>query len=136
MKLTVKEKDTSVARLYLFLFIATLLSGLVGGAYYYYTDTQKKIAALSEENIILKLSTEQCTETLERVRANFSDVQRNVNELQRRLNTSENYKSQLQDKLQRHDLTNLTLKKPGLIERRINDATKQIFESLESDTAL
>ena len=42
--------------------------------------------------------------------------------------------SELIEKLQKHDLTRLSLKKPGLIEKRINDGTKELFESFESLT--
>jgi uncharacterized protein YeeX (DUF496 family) len=125
-----------VLKFYLALTIAILLTGIGGGCYYYYTDTQKKIALLTEKNSALVLSNQQCEETLEAVRTNFSDAERNITNLQKRLSVTENYKNELQNKLRRHDLTKLTLKKPGLIEKRINDATEQIFKNLESDTAL
>jgi len=39
-------------------------------------------------------------------------------------------------KLRKHDLSRLSQLKPGLVERRINNGTKQLFESFESITAL
>ena len=41
----------------------------------------------------------------------------------------------LAKKLREHDLTMLTLRKPGLIERRVNSATQKILTDLESSTA-
>jgi len=41
------------------------------------------------------------------------------------------YKDELISKLQRHDLSRLSLRKPGLIEKRINDGTSQVFDDLE-----
>ena len=41
----------------------------------------------------------------------------------------------LAKKLREHDLTMLTLRKPGLIERRVNSATDKILKDLESSTA-
>ena len=34
----------------------------------------------------------------------------------------------------RHDLTKLARVKPGLIEPRINNGTKKVFESIENDS--
>jgi len=124
-----------VARLYVLGFILLLLSGIVGGAYYYYTDTQSRIATLTKKNLALELAAQECTDTLDQVQQNYSEIRRNLTALQAELNKSETYRSELQDKLRRHDLTRLTLEKPGLIERRVNDATKKIFEDLESDTS-
>ena len=56
-------------------------------------------------------------------------------ELQVKLKASEAYGDELGKKLRKHNLTLLTLKKPGLIEKRVNDATQKIFETIESDTA-
>lgn len=40
----------------------------------------------------------------------------------------------LQDKFRRHDLDNLSLKKPGLIEKIINKGTEKVFRDLEDLT--
>jgi hypothetical protein len=55
-------------------------------------------------------------------------------ELEVELQRSEERKSELADMLQRHNLTRLTLKKPVLIENRINDGTKKTFNDIESIT--
>lgn len=47
---------------------------------------------------------------------------------------AESYKEQLLTALGEHDLTFLAARKPGLIENRINDATKKIFDNIESST--
>ena len=38
------------------------------------------------------------------------------------------------DIFRRHDLSKLAAAKPGLIEPRVNNATKQVFDSLEIDS--
>ena len=55
--------------------------------------------------------------------------------LQQELQQAEVYKEELLGKLQKHNLSQLSLKKPGLIERRINDATAKVFDDLESLTS-
>ena len=47
---------------------------------------------------------------------------------------AEAYQDELASKLRRHDLTALTLQKPALIEKRVNNATAKIFDQLEIDT--
>ena len=51
-------------------------------------------------------------------------------------NKAEEYGDDLRKKLHKHDLTRISIKKPGLIEKRINDGTKKLFERIESLTAL
>jgi hypothetical protein len=53
-------------------------------------------------------------------------------ELGRKLDAANVYKDVLIDKLRRHDLAKLSLKKPGLVESRINNASKKLFRSLEA----
>ena len=38
------------------------------------------------------------------------------------------------DIFKRHDLTKLAAVKPGLIEKRINNGTKEVFDELENDS--
>ena len=56
-------------------------------------------------------------------------------ELKVKLQASEIYGEQLAEKLRTHNLTMLTLRKPGLIETRVNNATSKLFEEFESSTA-
>ena len=40
----------------------------------------------------------------------------------------------LEETLRKHDLRFLALKKPNLIEKRINDATRRVFDMIEKET--
>jgi hypothetical protein len=66
--------------------------------------------------------------------ADFVKAQENMLALQERAKEAEAYQDELASKLRRHDLTALTLQKPGLIEKRVNNATAKIFDQLEIDT--
>ena len=48
-------------KLYAFLFIVAILSGVGYGAYYYYNDTQTRIATLRENNAKLETVNKQVT---------------------------------------------------------------------------
>ena len=117
-----------------YLFILLLLSGMGGGAYYYYSDTQKTIAQLQQNNAVLKVASETNQATIGRLQEDAKVAQENVLALQERAREAEQYQDELINKLRRHDLTALTMKKPGLVERRVNNATSAIFEQLEIDS--
>ena len=117
-----------------YLLILLLLSGMGGGAYYYYTDTQKTIAQLQQNNALLENAATTNKETINRMQQDFAAAQENMIALQERAREAEQYQDELINKLRRHDLTALTMKKPGLVERRVNNATSAIFEQLEIDS--
>ena len=42
----------------------------------------------------------------------------------------------IRDRFRRHNLTKLAAAKPGLIEPRMNKATKEVFDGIENDSNL
>ena len=65
------------------------------------------------------------------------DVARNAElnaNLQRDLQTAEKYGDELRATLQKHNLTALAQRKPGLIENRMQDATNSLWNDLRSIT--
>jgi hypothetical protein len=65
------------------------------------------------------------------------DVVRNAElnaTLQRDLQTAEKYGDELRATLQKHNLTALAQRKPGLIENRMQDATNSLWNDLRSIT--
>tara|TARA_Y100001972_G_scaffold90265_1_gene110475 strand:- start:989 stop:1378 length:390 start_codon:yes stop_codon:yes gene_type:complete len=115
-----------------------LVIGIVGaigfGAKYYYDTTQNKIAVLQDSNAKLELVAETNQNTINQLQADNEKMNKLSGELQLELAEATKYKDELINKLQKHDLTRLSLKKPGLIEKRINNGTKKLFESFESLT--
>lgn len=115
-----------------------LILGIVGaigfGAKYYYDTTQNKIAVLQDSNAKLELVAETNQATINKLREDNEKINKLSKELQMDLAEANKYKDELIEKLQKHDLTRLSLKKPGLIEKRINNGTKELFESFESLT--
>ena len=54
------------------------------------------------------------------------------NELQENLSKANVYKDVLIGKLRKHNLSKLSLRKPGLVERRINNGTRKLWKSFET----
>lgn len=113
-----------------------VLSTLGGGVYFYYTSTQATIQQLRENNLALEAANKTNQETISRMEEAAALSQKLNKELIDKYNKSESRVNSLRDKLIDHDLTNLSMKKPGLIEKRINNGTKKAFEYLESITAI
>ena len=115
-----------------------LIIGIVGaigfGAKYYYDTTQNKIAVLQDSNAKLEIVAETNQNTINKLQEDNAKMNELSNTLQLELAEANKYKDELIEKLQKHDLTRLSLKKPGLIEKRINNGTKELFESFESLT--
>ena len=117
-----------------YLILLLLLGSMGGGAWYYYTDTQERLATLRDNNAKLQMVAETNQETINNLQADYKLAQENMAKLAERAKEAEVYQDELAAKLRRHDLTRLTLQKPGLIEKRVNNATDKIFTQLEADS--
>ena len=123
-------------KIYILILVLGILGGVGYGAYYYYTDTQARIAILTENSAKLEQAASTQKQTIDTL---VSDAKK-YGELNRELNTkleaANDYKNTLIDKLRKHDLAKLSLKKPGLVEKTINRGTKKLFESFEEISAI
>jgi len=117
-----------------YLILLLLLGSMGGGAWYYYTDTQERLAVLRDNNAKLMMVAETNQETINSLQRDYELAQENMLALAERAKAAEVYQDELAAKLRRHDLTRLTLQKPGLIEKRVNNATDKIFSELEIDS--
>jgi Tfp pilus assembly protein PilO len=114
------------------LLVLLLAGSIAGGGWFYYTDTQARIAQLQANNAELKLANAQNLATIDSME-NQAEINAELNEeLQERLEESEESRNRLIEVFGKHDLTRLALKKPGLIETRVNNGTKKAFDAIES----
>ena len=121
-------------KIYMLLIVLGLLGGVGYGAYYYYKDTQERIGILTQNNAKLEEATriqEETINTMIEDREKFEEINR---ELQKELQTAERYGDQLRATLQKHNLTHLANKKPGLIEKRMQNATNRLWDCLADIT--
>jgi len=123
-------------RIYILIVVLGLVGGVVYGGYYYYKDTQARIQILTENSAKLEQATQTQKQTIDTLIADAEKFAKLNSELQSELVRANDYKNELIGKLRKHDLTRLSQQKPGLIERRINNGTKKLFESFESITAV
>jgi len=122
-----------------------LMLVVAGGAYAYHTTTvskaEAKIAQLEANNVILKENTTKLETALETETASREQAEQNlqlqlkaVGELTEKNTAMQEEMDDYLSIFKRHDLTRLARAKPGLVEPRINNGTKKVFEAIENDS--
>jgi len=114
------------------MFLMMIGMGFAGR--WYYNDTQTRMIQLRENAVRLELAAKTSQETIGRLQADAAQFEQANNQLREQLNEAEAYSDELAGKLRRHNLTVLTLQKPGLIETRVNNATAKLFDEMETIT--
>ena len=121
-------------KVYILIIILGLLGGVGYGAYYYYKDTQERIGILTENNAKMVVAKQAQDNTINVLIADQKKFESLNKELHTKLEAAHDYKNKLIGKLRKHNLQKLSMQKPGLVEKKINNGTKRLFESLEKLT--
>jgi predicted nuclease with TOPRIM domain len=103
-------------KLYGIIIIVGILGGAAYGAKYYYDTTQNTIAQLRDNNAKLEVANETNQATIEKMGQDTARLNELNSELNMNLRKSEEYGDELRSTLNKHNLTHLANKKPGLIE--------------------
>ena len=123
-------------KIYILIVVIGLVGGVVYGGWYYYKDTQARIQVLTENSVKLETATKLQKSTIDTLVADAKKYAELNRKLDNELRKANDYKNNLIAKLRKHDLVRLSQQKPGLVEKKINDGTKKLFESFESTTAV
>ena len=100
------------------------------GSYFLYNQYE----AVKAENVALTFAVEEQKRTIEVIKENFEKQGKALNNLTSRNAEIEGEMTRYLDIFKRHNLNKLAIAKPGLIEKRVNDGTKQIFITIENDS--
>ena len=119
-----------------YLILIIMISGLCGGGYLYYQDTQARLEAAAANIATLKSLTETQEATIKQQIEDQEKNQELLSNLQTSMSENEEYLDDLRRKLNKHNLTLLAVKRPTQIEKRINDGTAKVFKDIESDTTI
>ena len=122
-------------RLYAIIFVIALLGGTAYAAKYYYDTTQATISQLRENNAKLEVANEENQQTIKKMGEDAIRLNALTDQLGEDLRKAEEYGDELRNTLNKHDMTHLANKKPGLIEKRMQDATDKLWGDLESVTS-
>ena len=114
--------------------ILVLLAGAGGGILYVkklQSDLETARANVAKMEVAVQVS-EESNKMLLAEQAKLSELNQ---QLSADLQKAEKYGDELRSTLQKHNLTHLANKKPGLIQKRMQNATDKLWDDLESITA-
>ena len=122
-------------RIYGLIIVLGLLAGVGYGAYYYYNDTQQRLATLRDNNAKLEVVNKENQTTIKMMKDNYEKQSKLNKELSAKLKDAEVYGNELRKKLSKIDLPAASLNRPKETEERINNASQKVLDMLESITA-
>jgi len=113
--------------------ILVLLAGAGGGILYVkklQSDLETARANVAKMEVAVQTS-ENSLKLVQEETLKLAELNKN---LSADLQKAEQYGDELRATLQKHNLTHLANKKPGLIEKRMQNATNELWDDLESIT--
>ena len=120
------------------IYMALIIFGLLGsfgyGAYWYYNDTQQRIATLRENNAQLEVAVQTANASLETMQADVAKMADLNNQLQADLQKAEAYSDELRGKFSRLNLVVEALKDAAILEGKMNGATAKLWRGFMEDT--
>ena len=121
-------------KVYGLLIILGLLAGVGYGAYFYYNDTQQRIATLRSNNAQLESSNKSLEVKITTMEKNIKKQKELTNDLNKSLEEAKKANTVIKDLLAQTDLVKNSLQDPKASEARINEKVDSFFKSIESAT--
>ena len=121
-------------KVYGLLIILGLLAGVGYGAYFYYNDTQQRIATLRSNNAQLESSNKSLEVKITAMEKNIKKQIELRNDLNKSLEEAKKANTVIKDLLEQTDLVKNSLQDPKASEARINEKVDSFFKSIESAT--
>lgn len=122
-------------RIYLILFAVGMFLSFIGGAVWYYKDTQKRLGILRENNARLEVAVETSQATIENLAADAAKNAELNRALTRRLQASSEHLDKLRGRLAEIDLTMEAIQNPEGLEERVNNAVAKLISRIEDETS-
>jgi phosphoribosylformimino-5-aminoimidazole carboxamide ribonucleotide (ProFAR) isomerase len=114
--------------------MAVMMMMLCGIFYWYYSDSQERMGVLRENAAKLEAAVQISEASIKMMETDIKRTSELNMQLQGDLQKAEQYGDELRATLQKHNLTMLALKKPAMIEQRMQDATNKIWADIATDT--
>ena len=121
-------------KIYGLLIVLGLLAGVGYGAYFYYNDTQQRIATLRTNNVQLESSNKSLEVKITAMQKNMKKQIELTNNLNKDLEEVKKANTVIKDLLAQTDLVKNSLADPKASEVRINEKVDRFFLSIESAT--
>jgi len=113
------------------LLIGIILMLGIGG-YVLYIQNEN----LKAENLAYEVRDQEQKAAIESIQKDFALQTSALTDMQKKNNEIEGEMNRYLDIFKRHNLSKLAAAKPGMIEPRANNATKEVFDSIEADSRI
>ena len=104
---------------------------MTAGFYWYYQDSQKRMATLQANNAKLETAVQINEETISTLQADYTKANAELNRINTAFQKAREQNRELADRLAKHDLGILGSEKPALVERIINGASDKVGRCFE-----
>ena len=121
-------------KIMIFLAILTFVGTVVGGAFFYYKDSQATIAALNQQTATLTQAVDQQKEAIEAMEQSIRDQAAIREDMMKEVESARKDVEKLQTKIASHDLKLIASEKAELLEKKINRATNDVMRCFEIAT--
>ena len=108
-----------------------LMSAMAGGMYWYYNDTQERMAILIANEATAKIAAQTAEATNQALLKDIKAANESITKVNAQFADIRQQNTVLATKLQKHDLGVLASSKPGLVERVVDSATDKAGRCFE-----
>ena len=112
------------------LVLGVLLLATASGSAFYIKYLMGQNAILVANQLQLESKISEQNESIKNYLKKQDEVSQTLNAMEVEKNKALRESQELRNKFARHDLNNLALMKPGLIEKRVNKGTQQVMNDL------
>ena len=112
------------------IILGGLLLATAAGSFWYIDRLQDNIAVLKANAMTLEAEIQVQNEAIKKHLAQVQKTQQLIDKLAKQHQEAQREVTKLRDTFARHDLDNLALAKPTLVQKMINKGTKKVKEDL------
>ena len=111
--------------------MAVLLLAISASFYWYYSNSQERIAILLQNNAKLEIAVQTNEQTIASLKANIESINATLTRVNSAFSDTRVENRQLVDRLAKHELVVLAATKPVLVEGIINNASDKALRCFE-----
>ena len=117
-------------RMKLSLILGAMLIVSVGGSFWYIDYLQDQISILKGNQIALESKVQEQNDAIDRYLQQQKENQTKLNDMAIANQQAQREVNKLRSTFAKHDLDNLAINKPGLVEKMVNRGTKRVLDEM------
>ena len=113
------------------LLMGAVMVAMVAGFYWYYSDSQSRMATLHANNARLEMAVKINEDAITTLQSNVKKANAEIEKINTAFGAIREQNRELSDRLAKHDIGVLASKKPELVENIINSASQKAARCFE-----